>query len=375
MNYLDFFQPNDNTTVVLKPTLSPLHYQQRDTRSIITEGTHSGSNAKLELYGQLEKEQKDLQQGLTTIGAALDYTSPSYWVNKNGGNLNTAESLGLDLTVYIALGGLTGLVKRGLVTLTKNGIKPTTNFLVKATKQVPKQELEKYGAFRVQKVISTPSSPVPSNYRAPLDGLYNDARQTLINYYYSDDYKHRLLEAGFTEKEANERITQLIKNTNTPITNQQLEGVAGVTNIRVSDPNLVSIVIDGNNMEAGSAVLEELIHASELNGFTLNDLMRDPAFWKLTDEQKEKAIYAVSNLHNEKALPYNKGLQPVVNQNVNPQLKNYFSLPHETRARATGKILEEPTLGNEWDLVYTGNKKEYLDKMIGLGIPLLIDKE
>lgn len=336
---------------------------------------HSGSTAKLEFYGQLEKEQEDLQQGLTTIGAALDYTSPSYWINRNGGNLNTAESLGLDLTVYIALGGLTGLVKRGLVTLTKSGIKPTTNFLVKATKQVPKQELEKYGAFRVQKVTTTPSSPIPSNYRAPLDGLYDDARQTLINYYYSDDYKHRLLEAGFTEKEANERITQLIRNTNTPITNQQLEGVAGVTNIRVSDPNLVSIVIDGNNAEAGFAVLEELIHASELNGFTLNDLMQDPAFWKLTDEQKEKAIYAVSNLHNEKALPYNKSLQPIVNQNVNPQLKNYFSLPHEARARATGKILEEPTLGKEWDLVYTGNKKDYLDKVIGLGIPLLNNKE
>ena len=136
INYLDFFniskfyqpagtiQRNDATRVAnLKEPSKPIKRIFPYTTPVLSEDTPKSesekrkSDEKLELYGNIEKEQKDLQQGLETISAGLDYTSPSYWVNKNGGHLSVAESLGLDFAPYIALGGLSTLVSRGICTI------------------------------------------------------------------------------------------------------------------------------------------------------------------------------------------------------------------------------------------------------------------
>lgn len=161
-NYLNFFnipkfqqpavtiQRNDATRVASpKESSKPIKRIFPYTTPVLSEDTPKSesekrkSDEKLELYGNIEKEQKDLQQGLETFSAGLDYTSPSYWVNKNGGHLSVAESLGLDFATYIALGGLTGLVKQGVCTITKSGLKTDAKLLKKS---IEKAGYKKYFA-------------------------------------------------------------------------------------------------------------------------------------------------------------------------------------------------------------------------------------
>lgn len=343
-NYIEYMQlpaeaiqRNDNIAIVNKTIITPLEQTVQDTRPILQQGKKKGkkeqslSDKKLKQQEIAEKEQKDLQQGLETISAALDYTSPSYWINQNGGNLNTAQALGLDMVTYVALGGLPGLTKRGLVTLTKKGIKAAPNLLERLPSELTQADLKRYGAFKIT-TQSLPATPLPKGYRVPLEIEVSPIREQLINYYYSPEYKRRLLKAGFSEQEASKRVEALIRNTNTQVLNKDLQGAAGLTEIDITSPDLVHIYIDGSfsEQERKAAILEELVHASELRGLTLQEIMKNPNYWKLSDEQKKTIITELTELNNTKAAAYNRTLQPEINQNITAEAQEYFKYPYET---------------------------------------------
>ena len=385
-NYIEYLklpaetlQKNDATAVRIKEAKKPVAKTESDNRPIITQGHElvkkekENAERRLSHQGEIEKERKDLQQGLETISDALDYTSPSYWINRNGGDLNTAQSLGLDMVTYIALGGLPGLVRKGAVTLTKRGIVAAPDLLEKLPNILSRSDLEKYGAFRINSQ-ALPSTPLPKGYRVPLEIEVTPIREQLINYYYSPEYKKRLLRAGFSEEEASKRIDALIRNTNTPIINKDLQGVSGLTEISINDPNIAKIYIDGSmpEKERQAAILEELIHASELRGLTLQEVMKNPNYWKLSNEQKKILIKELTELNNVKAAPYNKSLQPEINKNITTELQEYFKYPYEAKARAIGANLGNESLMNEWNQAYknSSQKINYFNNVIQFGVPV-----
>ena len=76
----------------------------------MTEEEKRASQQKLELYGQLQKEEADRKKAAEVVVEGLNYVSPSYWANKNGANLNGAESFLFDIaadpTTYLSMGVL-----------------------------------------------------------------------------------------------------------------------------------------------------------------------------------------------------------------------------------------------------------------------------
>lgn len=197
VKYIELIQKNDATRVAgPKEPSKPIKRIFPYTTPVLSSDTPKSesdkrkSEEKLELYGNIEKEQKDLQQGLETISAGLDYTSPSYWVNRNGGHLSVAESLGLDFATYIALGGLSTLVKRGICTITKSGIKADTKLLKKAVQDSGyKKYISKDGEWNLQllnserdKGIKAAEDYFQSDVKAQTN-LHNEQLAKRLGYY------------------------------------------------------------------------------------------------------------------------------------------------------------------------------------------------
>lgn len=90
--------------------------QQSKERPIISQGREMtedekrASQQKLELNGQLQKEEADRQKAAEVVVEGLNYVSPSYWANKYGADFNGAESFLFDIaadpTTYLSMGVL-----------------------------------------------------------------------------------------------------------------------------------------------------------------------------------------------------------------------------------------------------------------------------
>lgn len=80
--------------------------------------------------------------------------------------------------------------------------------------------------------------------------------------------------------------------------------------------------------------------------------MKNPNYWKLSNEQKKILIKELTELNNVKAAPYNKSLQPEINKNITAELQEYFKYPYEAKARAIGANLGNESLMNEWNQAY-----------------------
>ena len=83
----------------------------------------------------------------------------------------------------------------------------------------------------------------------------------------------------------------------------------GLTSINLQNEIPVSVTIDGkqltNQTDFNSTVLEELLHASELNGLTAIDLKQAPEFFTLPQKQQKLLLDNVNRLHNDVAFAYN----------------------------------------------------------------------
>lgn len=351
----------------------------------------------------------------------LDYTSPSYWINEYGGALGTAESLGLDLATYLALGGLSGMAKNGLVVLSKNGVK-------KITPKMMKKLDELQAARKIEDLIPNNHGITPVG--EDLSHMISDHRDLLANYYNSENYKQRLLKAGLSEEQASARIGALTENVySTPIINSSLEdNLLGRTIVTGNDKNAAEILLDLNKTQDlkqfDSAVLEELIHASELNGVSnMDDLELLAAYdkWKslktqipfeqwYNSQSSKNFVQGYSKtifdaLHNDLTVPYNERLsswnlnvdgieKAIIEQSANPEetkrildtmnpvvkrdhllnlAKHYYGLSPEKRARGIGVLLKDGQLSNEWKWIYkTGpDQQNYLDKFLAL--PLIVN--
>ena len=168
----------DNTEVKLKEKINPVKREFPYKEFSFTQGKKT-----------TKEEQEDLEQGLETISAALDYTTPSYWINRNGGDLNTAEALGIDLLTYMALGGLSGLVKQGAIKLTKTGIQKTAKFATASARATISDEVKSLrGNWNPEFKLNTRKPIGPVDYESKVIPV----RDRLIEWYSSPDYKQRL---------------------------------------------------------------------------------------------------------------------------------------------------------------------------------------
>lgn len=404
----------DNTEVKLKEKINPVKREFPYKEFSFTQGKKTtkeeqeASNQKLEYEGQIQKEQEDLEQGLETISAALDYTTPSYWINRNGGDLNTAEALGIDLLTYMALGGLSGLVKQGAIKLTKTGIQKTAKFATASARATISDEVKSLrGNWNPEFKLNTRKPIGPVDYESKVIPV----RDRLIEWYSSPDYKQRLKQAGLSDIQADERIRQLIANTHVKVSDGQLNPAEyGLTSIDLKNQTPISITIDGNQLaneaDFNSTVLEELLHASEFNGLTTQDLAWNPIFNTLPKQQQELLLDNVTKLHNDVAYPYNVGMKPkainyteleqlVVNNQPNSEqiqnilnsmspadkqkalvnAANYYNQTHESRARAIGSILNDPRMATEWNQVWLNTPQKEAFKKSVLTVPLIIQQE
>lgn len=402
--------PSDNTKVVVKEKIAPVKREFPYTIASLVQGneTSSSNTEKLERQGQIEKEQKDLEQGLETISAALDYTSPSYWINRNGGDLNTAEALGIDLLSYIAIGGLAGLAERGAVKLTKKGVQKTAKFATVSSRAASSDKVAALrGNWNPEFKLNTGKPTGPVDY----EGKVIPVRQRLIEWYSSPEYKQRLKQAGFTDAQADERVQQLIANTHVKVSDGALNPAEyGLTSIELENQTPIRITVDGkqltNDADFNSTVLEELLHASEFNGFTVSDLMQDPKFLTLPKQQQELLLSNIKKLHNDVAYRKNTitkpslfstdGIEQTMVQSASDPKKaqeilsklspakrrqaltnaiTYYGATHETRARAIGSILNDPRLATEWDRVWINTPQKEAFRNSVLTAPLLITQQ
>lgn len=392
---------NDNTKVTIKEKQFPIKREFNYTTPVVTQGRplskteKEASDKKLKQQEQIQKEQKDLQQGLEAISAAVDYTSPSYWINRNGGDLNTADALGVDFLTYLAIGGLSGLVKQGAVKLSKKGIQKTAKFYsVNAATSTSDKVKALSGNWNPAFKWNTGKPTGPVNYEVGVTHV----RNRLIEWYNSPEYRNRLKQAGFTDQQAEERISQLIANSNVRVIDGQLNPHEyGLTSINLQNEIPVSVTIDGkqltNQTDFNSTVLEELLHASELNGLTAIDLKQAPEFFTLPQKQQKLLLDNVNRLHNDVAFAYNAQNKPtyfnlseieqlIIKDSPDPQATkayldkmsfsdkqqcllnaaSYYNLPHESRARAIGSLLNDPRMSIEWiEYGQTHHKKSYLE--------------
>ena len=112
----------------------------------MTEEEKRASQQKLELYGQLQKEEADRQKAAEVVIEGLNYISPSYWANKHGADLNGSESFLFDIaadpTTYLSIGVLP-VVKQA-------GKKATKEVVEKAAKEAV-EKTAKEGAEKTAK--------------------------------------------------------------------------------------------------------------------------------------------------------------------------------------------------------------------------------
>ncbi len=356
-----------------------------------------------------QKEQADAIADEVMSGL-LSLTMPSTYIN--GGlsllgqqPLNVAESLGVDLLTYIALGGLAGLVKQGAVKLTKTDIQKTPKFAaISARATVSDKAKALRGNWNPEFKLNTGKPMGPVDYESKVIPI----RNRLIEWYYSPDYKQRLKQVGLSDAQADERIQQLIANTHVKVLDGKLNpDEFGVTSINLENQIPVSITIDGsqlaNDANFNSTVLEELIHASELNGFTIQDLIQDHTFATLPKQQQELLLDNITKLHNDVAYHYNRGMKPqainvlrleqlMIDNSSNPKLMqdalnkmsyadkqrylvdcaNYYYDTSESRARAIGSILNDPKLSTEWDQIWINTLQKEMFRKSVLTAPLIV---
>ena len=401
--------PSDNTKVVVKEKIAPVKREFPYTIASLVQGDEisSRNTERLDRQEQIEKEQKDLEQGLETISAALDYTSPSYWINRNGGDLNTAEALGIDLLSYIAIGGLAGLAERGAVKLTKKGVQKTAKFATVSSRAAGETKaLRGNWNNGSEYKFNTGKLTGPTDYEAGVIPV----RNRLIEWYSSPEYLQRLKRAGFSDAEAKERIEQLIANSHVKVVDGKLDDAYGVTQIHLKEKDPVGVTIDGSKIptqqEFNSTILEELLHASEINGLTEADLKALPEFLSLSKEQQEVLLTNIHKLHNDAAVAYNTQIRPttydlndvekyIIQTSADPvqttqtfanmsypvkrqyllNAVRYYDLPHESRARAIGSILNDPRLATEWDRIWINTPQKETFRNSVLTAPLLITQQ
>lgn len=102
----------------------------------MTEEERRASQQKLELYGQLQKEEADRKKAAEVVVEGLNYFSPSYWANKHGADLNGAESFLFDIaadpTTYLSM-GILPVVKQAGKKATKEVVEKVAKEAVEKT--------------------------------------------------------------------------------------------------------------------------------------------------------------------------------------------------------------------------------------------------
>lgn len=117
----------------------------------MTEEEKRASQQKLELYGQLQKEEADRKKAAEVVVEGLNYFSPSYWANKHGADLNGAESFLFDMaadpTTYLSMGVLP-VVKQA-------GKKATKEVVEKAAKEAVEKTVKEGAEKTAKEAVST----------------------------------------------------------------------------------------------------------------------------------------------------------------------------------------------------------------------------
>ena len=117
----------------------------------MTEEEKRASQQKLELYGQLQKEEADRQKAAEVVIEGLNYISPSYWANKYGANLNGVEPFLFDVvadpTTYLSMGVLP--------VIKQTGKKAAKEVVEKAAKEAIEKTVKEGAEKTAKEVVST----------------------------------------------------------------------------------------------------------------------------------------------------------------------------------------------------------------------------
>lgn len=146
----------------------------------MTEEEKRASQQKLELYdGQLQKEEAARKKAAEVVLKVLDYSSPSYWANQYGADLNEAESFLFDIvadpTTYLSM-GILPVVKQA-------GKKVTKEVVKKAAKKAAKEAIENAVEEGIENIVSARAQREvgdiwESNDERTIDGATMEALQT-----------------------------------------------------------------------------------------------------------------------------------------------------------------------------------------------------
>ena len=197
----------------------------------------------------------------------------------------------------------------------------------------------------------------------------------LSTIYNGDKYLEKLKRAGFTEQEAKERVNALTENMrqalqNNPSVSIDEQNVFGRSRAIIGEPPQIELSKNKDHVNVHyNAAIEEMAHASHYNGNSvpkniiqtysqipqpyqinpsddLYTIMKKNQVNQMIQEQNETASHILrqDNLHNDKAVEFNKNLSPELTDEAKQIDAAYYMDEDEKRVR----MLRAQTAINLW---------------------------
>ena len=296
----------------------------------MTQKEKLASQQKLDLYGQLEKEAQDRQKAGEIVLEGINYIQPSYWANRAGANLNSAQSFLFDVvadpTTYLSLGAIpvTKAVGKKAV---KEGIEKSAK---EAVEKTIKENIEKSTREEIGKTTQVVSSKNIDDMQKAIASA-----KAISGYMLSPGgaWYERQLANGVARADIDRLAATYRRNLRSmrPVEIMPIAGSNGKTIVQLaSDPDLflpiTTIRISQYAPDVKGTMLHELSHA-----MTHNAEVRAPKnlhyFYKSVLKDNPELF---------KAMQHNQNLLPLANKSDRniPVNGLYKETQQEIRARA-----------------------------------------